>query len=128
MTTDPHDVDIHVGLRIRAFRRRQGMSQDKLARLAGTSFQQIQKYERATNRVSSSRLFLIATALGHSMADFYDGLPQPTVTTGLDTETVRSVDRFLAVPMAAKVVEIYPRLSSHARTALVNTAQALADA
>ncbi|MFJ6023534.1 helix-turn-helix domain-containing protein [Brevundimonas sp. NPDC092305] len=63
---DADDVifDNEVGARIRDFRKQAGMTQTELATAAGVTFQQIQKYERGTNRVAASRLALIAKALG----------------------------------------------------------------
>ena len=52
----PHPVDIHVGARIRLRRTLLGMSQEKLGDAVSLTFQQIQKYEKGTNRVSASRL------------------------------------------------------------------------
>lgn len=57
-------IDRQVGAIIRRERHNQGMSQTKLAEAIGLTFQQIQKYERGSNRVSASRLVHIATALG----------------------------------------------------------------
>ena len=53
----PNPIDVHVGRRIRQRRTLLGMSQEKLAEAIGLTFQQVQKYERGSNRVSSSRLF-----------------------------------------------------------------------
>jgi len=71
----PHPVDRHVGLAIRARRRALGMSQQALARRLGVSFQQVQKYERGSNRVSASRLHAIAAVLETGVAAFFAGLP-----------------------------------------------------
>ena len=65
----PHDVDVYVGRMIRARRVALGMSQDKLGEAVGVTFQQVQKYERAANRVSCSKLVEIARALRCSSAD-----------------------------------------------------------
>ncbi len=64
----PDPVDVYVGGRIRLRRTLLGMSQERLADALGLTFQQIQKYERGTNRVSASRLSQIAHALGVSIA------------------------------------------------------------
>jgi transcriptional regulator with XRE-family HTH domain len=64
----PNPVDVAVGARIRARRNVLGMSQERLADAVGVTFQQIQKYERGTNRVSASRLSQIAEALEVSPA------------------------------------------------------------
>jgi len=70
----PHPVDRQVGLRIRMRRRELGFSQERLADALGLTFQQVQKYERAANRVSASKLFEIARALNTSVNYFYEGL------------------------------------------------------
>ncbi|MBN8531826.1 MAG: helix-turn-helix transcriptional regulator [Alphaproteobacteria bacterium] len=71
----PHPVDIHVGKRIRQRRIMLGLSQEILADSVGVTFQQVQKYERGTNRVSSSRLFDVAKTLGTTISYFFEGLP-----------------------------------------------------
>ena len=50
------------------------MNQSQLAKAAGVTFQQVQKYEKGANRVSASRLWQFAQALGMDVADFFDGL------------------------------------------------------
>jgi transcriptional regulator with XRE-family HTH domain len=60
----PNPIDIHVGGRARLRRSTLGMSQEKIAEHLGVSFQQIQKYEKGTNRVSASLLQEAARALG----------------------------------------------------------------
>lgn len=67
----PHPIDEYVGRRIRDERLRAGMSQGELAERIGVAFQQLQKYERAANRVSASRLWLLAEALGQPIASFF---------------------------------------------------------
>ena len=69
----PHPVDIHVGSRVRLRRIELGINQTKLAAELGLTFQQVQKYERATNRISASRLFHIGKVLGVNVASFYEG-------------------------------------------------------
>ena len=73
----PEPADIHVGKRIRARRKILAMSQTVLGKKIGVTFQQVQKYERATNRIGSSRLLRIASALNIPVAWFFEGLPQP---------------------------------------------------
>ena len=69
-----HPVDAHVGKRIRHRRWMVGMTQQQLADRVGIKFQQIQKYETGMNRVSASRLWDIADALGVTIAFFFEGL------------------------------------------------------
>src|ERR1700751_2060302 len=71
----PNPIDRHVGLRIRLRRKELGISQEKLAESIGLTFQQVQKYERAANRVSASKLWEVARALNTTVAYFYEGLP-----------------------------------------------------
>ncbi|MCZ0813334.1 MAG: helix-turn-helix domain-containing protein [Pseudomonadota bacterium] len=70
----PHPVDVHVGKRIRHRRWLVGMTQQQLAESVGIKFQQIQKYETGANRVSASRLWDIADALGVEVSFFFEGL------------------------------------------------------
>jgi len=67
----PNPIDIHVGRRIRAQRNARNMTQQQLARQIGVTFQQIQKYEKGTNRVSASRLQEISEKLNVPVAFFY---------------------------------------------------------
>jgi transcriptional regulator with XRE-family HTH domain len=76
--TRPSPIDVHVGARIRLRRTLMGMSQERLGEALGLTFQQVQKYERGTNRVGASRLFDLATILGVSVGFFYDELPVGT--------------------------------------------------
>ena len=70
----PHRVDVHVGQKVRQRRWLTGMTQQRLAELVGIKFQQIQKYETGANRVSASRLWDIAEALGVDISYFFEGL------------------------------------------------------
>ena len=71
----PTAVDTHVGQKIRARRIFLGMSQTEVADAVGITFQQIQKYERGTNRVGASRLQQISDAMGVSPFYFFEGAP-----------------------------------------------------
>ena len=70
----PHPVDIHVGARLRYRRLFLSLSQKELASLVGVTYQQIQKYENGTNRIGSSRLFDIASALKVPIETFFEDL------------------------------------------------------
>ena len=74
-----HDLDIHVGRRLRARRRLIGMTQHELAEAVGLRFQQIQKYECAANRISATRLFRLAGELGVDVDYFFEGVERPSV-------------------------------------------------
>ena len=74
--SSPHNiVDIYVGARLRMRRVMLGMSQSRLGELLGVTFQQIQKYEKGTNRISASRLKMAAEVLQVSVDYFYEGGP-----------------------------------------------------
>jgi transcriptional regulator with XRE-family HTH domain len=70
----PHPIDVHVGFRVRLRRNLLGMSQEKLGRAIGLTFQQIQKYERGVNRVGASRLFHLGLALDVPVSFFFEDL------------------------------------------------------
>lgn len=70
----PHPTDVHVGRRVREARTARGMSQSALAEKLGVSFQQVQKYEKGTNRIGSSRLWDICTVLDVPITYFFEGL------------------------------------------------------
>jgi transcriptional regulator with XRE-family HTH domain len=69
----PHPVDIHVGKRLRQKRSVMGISQNAIGNELGVTFQQVQKYERGVNRVSSSRLFDFAKILRVPVSYFFEG-------------------------------------------------------
>ena len=72
--SSPHVVDVHVGRRIAEKRLALGYNQSDLGRALNLTFQQIQKYEKGTNRVSASKLWLIARFFQVDLAYFFDGL------------------------------------------------------
>ena len=71
----PHPVDIHVGGNLREMRVTLGITQTKLGDLIGLTFQQIQKYESGANRISASRLYMIARSLDKPISAFFENLP-----------------------------------------------------
>src|ERR1700694_4083141 len=71
----PNPIDIHVGSRVRMRRLMLGMSQTKLADALGLTFQQVQKYEKGTNRTGASRLYHMAHILQVPVAFFFEGAP-----------------------------------------------------
>jgi len=72
---DPNFIDAHVGNRMRMRRQIIGMSQEKLGELLGITFQQVQKYEKGSNRISASRLYSAAKTLGVPVQFFFEDLP-----------------------------------------------------
>jgi transcriptional regulator with XRE-family HTH domain len=72
-------IDVHVGNRLRMRRILVGMSQEKLGDRLGLTFQQVQKYEKGSNRVSASRLFQMSEILGVPVQFFYDEMAGPAM-------------------------------------------------
>jgi transcriptional regulator with XRE-family HTH domain len=72
----PNPIDKHVGSRVRMRRMMVGMSQEKLGDALGLTFQQVQKYEKGTNRIGASRLQQISSILQVPVAFFFEGAPQ----------------------------------------------------
>jgi len=103
-----HPVDAHVGKRIRHRRWMIGMTQQQLADKVGIKFQQIQKYETGMNRVSASRLWDIADALGVTIAFFFEGLsdqdmPKPAGADLMaDKEALELVRSYYSIPEAQR--------------------------
>lgn len=85
----PNPIDVHVGNRIRLRRTLLGYSQEKLASMLGLTFQQVQKYERGTNRVGASRLWDIAKALTSPISFFYEDI---------DAEVANQSPRMFSLP------------------------------
>jgi transcriptional regulator with XRE-family HTH domain len=97
VTNIANKIDKYVGSRVKARRQELGVSQEKLGNALGVTFQQIQKYEKGTNRISASRLQQIGSVLGVPAAFFFEGLQELTAEMSGFAETP-------AVPYAADVV------------------------
>lgn len=74
MTKRPNPIDVHVGGRVKMRRMLIGMSQEKLGDQLGLTFQQVQKYEKGSNRIGASRLWDLARILEVPVHYFFDGL------------------------------------------------------
>jgi len=72
----PNPIDVHVGGRVRMRRILTGMSQEKLGEEIGLTFQQIQKYEKGSNRISASRLYQISRILNVPVQYFFEDAPE----------------------------------------------------
>lgn len=119
-----HRVDVHVGKRIRQRRWLAGMTQQTLAELVGIKFQQIQKYETGTNRVSASRLWDIADALGVKVAYFFEGLEEEKASGGADKEAPLDV---LGDKEAMDLIRSYYAIPEDQRRRLFELARVLSD-
>ena len=105
----PNPVDRHVGLRLRMRRKELGISQEKLAEAIGLTFQQVQKYERAANRVSASKLWEMARALSTSIGYFYEGLGDSVETPGSNLPR-ESMQDFLMTPEGLELAATFPKI------------------
>ena len=95
----PNPIDVHVGARLRLRRTLLGLSQEKLGEAVGITFQQLQKYERGSNRISASRLFNLSQVLEVPVSFFFDDMPQagaqpaPEAAAPSETEEFDSMAR-----------------------------------
>ncbi|GAB5378357.1 MAG: helix-turn-helix domain-containing protein [Acuticoccus sp.] len=74
----PNPIDIHVGSRLKLRRTTMGMTQEKLGEQLGVTFQQVQKYEKGTNRIGASRLQEIAEILDAPVSYFFEEASPPS--------------------------------------------------
>ncbi|MGH9806519.1 MAG: helix-turn-helix domain-containing protein [Terriglobia bacterium] len=88
-------IDAHVGSQIRRRRVLAGITQQDMGKVLGISFQQVQKYENGSNRISAGRLFLVANLLGATVNDFYAGLESAAPDVTADC-ALRRVEQFAA--------------------------------
>ncbi len=82
----PSPVDVHVGARLRQRRTLLGMNQTKLGSSIGLTFQQVQKYEKGTNRISASRLYALSGTLDVPIEYFFSDMPS---TVAASSSTLR---------------------------------------
>ena len=120
-----HEVDVHVGKRIRHRRWMNGTTQQQLAEAVGIKFQQIQKYETGMNRVSASRLWDIAHVLGVPVSFFFDGLDVDTTVTAKASDLPGDI---LADKEALDLLRSYYALPENQRRRLFDLARVLSEA
>ena len=106
----PNPIDRHVGLRIRMRRKQLGISQERLAESIGLTFQQVQKYERAANRVSASKLWEMSRALSTSIGYFYEGLGDGFEASGSNVPR-ETLQDFLLTPEGMELAAVFPKIA-----------------
>lgn len=130
MAKIPDPIDVEVGGKIKAQRRLVGMSQDTLAARLGVTFQQIQKYEKGTNRVGASRLQNISSILNVPVSFFFEDAPgdHADATTGLAEATSSNyVVDFLSSSEGLQLNRAFVRITDpKVRRKLVDLVKALA--
>ena len=132
----PRPVDVHVGSRVRLRRTMLGMSQEKLGAAIELTFQQVQKYERGTNRIGASRLFQLGKVLDVPVSFFFDDMPPEVAQTGgrrpfgfSDSEAAVYEADTLAKRETLELVRAYYRIKNEkVRKRVFELAKALAKA
>jgi transcriptional regulator with XRE-family HTH domain len=126
----PNPTDIHVGSRVRLRRNMLGMSQEKLGEHLGITFQQIQKYEKGTNRVGASRLQAIASILQVPVSFFFQeaGGSEGEGASGFAEDRAAGFDLdFPTGPEGAQLNRAFARISdAKVRRRIVDLVKALA--
>ena len=125
----PNPIDKHVGSRVRMRRMMISMSQEKLGERLGITFQQIQKYEKGTNRIGASRLQHIAVVLGVPVAFFFEGAPLPeSSSSGLsESPSPAYVSDFLATSDGLALTKAFMKVrDSKVRRRIVDLVEAIA--
>jgi transcriptional regulator with XRE-family HTH domain len=107
----PNPVDKHVGGRVRMRRMILGMSQEKLGDALGLTFQQVQKYEKGTNRIGASRLHHIADILKVPVAFFFERAPGQTKVKG-DAPSPAYVSDFLTTPDGLALTKAFMQIKN----------------
>lgn len=115
-------VDIHVGDKLRQRRWMTGLTQQQLGESVGIRFQQIQKYENGTNRVSASRLWDLAAALNVPISFFFEGIDGQPV----DNDEARA--GILSDKETINLVRVYSAIPKEQRRKLLDLARLLSDA
>ena len=121
-----HPVDVHVGKRIRHRRWMTGTTQQQLAESVGIKFQQIQKYETGMNRVSASRLWDIAHALGVTITFFFEGMEGESAAPEAKVEGMPG--DVLSDREAQELLRSYYAIPENQRRRLFELARSLSDA
>jgi transcriptional regulator with XRE-family HTH domain len=111
----PNPIDKHVGSRVRMRRMMLNMSQEKLGDALGLTFQQVQKYEKGTNRIGASRLQQISHILQVPVSFFFDGAPHvpglPRSDGVAEAPSPAYVSDFLATSDGLALTKAFMRIS-----------------
>jgi len=127
MKKSPNPIDKHVGSRVRLRRMLIGMSQEKLGEALGLTFQQVQKYEKGTNRIGASRLHEIARILGVGIDYFYEGAPSAGDSDVAENPGSNDVATILSTSDSVQLMKAFARIKdAKVRKRIVDLAEALA--
>lgn len=122
----PNSVDVFIGQKMRARRLSEGVSQEKLGDAVGVTFQQVQKYEKGTNRISASRLMQITAVLKVAPTSFFDGAPGKKKTI-LGTPKTDYVSEFVKSADGIALIRAYGRMPKQLRLSIVHLVQKIAE-
>ena len=121
-TEDSHPVDVKVGANIRKRRKELGLSQQQRAHSINLTFQQVQKYERGSNRVSASMLFEIARTLKVGPSYFFEeALLEDSDIGPLEA----GVGKFLQSGEGVELAQAFPKLTPSRRRAVVTLVRSM---
>jgi len=126
----PNPVDTHVGSRVRLRRMLLGMSQERLGQSMGLTFQQVQKYEKGSNRMSASRLQLIAHTLQAPIPFFFEGIVDMFAPLKGSTEklSIADVQSYLATSEGLTLTKTFMQIKdAKLRRSIVNLVEQIAD-
>ncbi len=127
-TKSPNPVDVHVGSRIRMRRMLLGMSQEKLGENLGITCQQVQKYEKGTNRVGASRLQAISGTLGVRPGFFFEGMEGAASDEASGTEEIGGINGFITSKEGLELNRAFTKISdAKLRKKIVALVRALAN-
>jgi transcriptional regulator with XRE-family HTH domain len=118
-------VDVHAGSRLRARRLQLGLSQEKIAKSVGLTFQQVQKYEKGMNRMGASRLQQFANLLDVSPGYFFIDAPGGNSDNGQDAELIAAYNKFVGEQDGWKIIREWVELSNDAQNALLAMMRAM---
>jgi transcriptional regulator with XRE-family HTH domain len=129
-TKSPDRTDKHVGARVRMRRKMLGLSQEKLGDAIGITFQQLQKYEKGTNRIGASRLQQIAHVLQVPVPFLFEGapgVPGHRPVEGTEAPSPAYVSDFLATSDGLALTKAFMRIkNAKLRRSIVNLVEAIA--
>jgi transcriptional regulator with XRE-family HTH domain len=128
MQKSTSSIDKEIGSRVRMRRISIGMSQEKLGDMLGLTFQQVQKYEKGTNRISVGRLVDIAKILGVDIHFFFNGIKSIKAEPGFAEEGAPPyVADMMSTPEGLQLVRTFTNIrSSKVRKSIVQLVAALA--
>jgi transcriptional regulator with XRE-family HTH domain len=112
----PNPIDRHVGRRMRMRRKMLAMSQTQLGAALGLTFQQVQKYEKGTNRIGASRLQQISHVLQVPVEFFFEGAPNESASHGSigNALSVTQIDDFISDSDGLRLIRAFMRIDNAA--------------